>query len=727
MSNLSIVTVTPALSFEQESSASREVGVPNVDIGQGGGEGTKEDHNSEPRSSSQGLATAMPDPFVDETATPTHNMLIHSASLSTLVLGTRLGKPKATPTSQSQTRTSSSRNSLSKFKEGQHGKGLEYPGASVMLCSPAGMLSARSRQRQLPPAEIRVDGLSSERRDGGLEAGSASKADARNEGYMGTESSPLGTLTCCSVLGQIEAAGDVGTSTNAIQDNHTAPLESSGSRKESYSLLVREKEGQCPPVHKRKPIPLFESPESDRSPSRLDIFPPRRPLAKLEHGSLNKSSLALSMRTPPKRVHLAETSNLRAYGENMTESSTKVQYDPVGPNESNPSTGSVGPETILGVNEPNRIQVGEALSTSEGPKGARIVAEADEPGPPPLVHSYGRRFTKAVGVKNLFTRAPRIENSPPKLQAHRTQLSSYSTWPNSSVSGNVSGPLSSKVLTRPSEVASVNTPIKAELAAQQDHKKREKQSTWHSSIAFARKPWNSKDGMEVKKESKVSSSQSFLKKGSGKKSVPTILQIGLPDPGSFRHLNSNGRGTEPPMRTHIVQNSLNRTGPEKPRSAAENGRGVSRSYRGFSEFFSQTKGHDDKGKCKKANTSTKPTQSFLTRLKGTTSNLSNTPKSTPDLSRHTTPKRVKALTTPLQLNPHTSSSLASSLPHASPHNNQFYQLQSNETNTTAASKTYSSLLGVDTPLDMNSLESKDRKLTGGSSLPVLKVTPNLPR
>ena len=58
----------------------------------------------------------------------------------------------------------------------------------------------------------------------------------------------------------------------------------------------------------------------------------------------------------------------------------------------------------------------------------------------------------------------------------------------------------------------------------------------------------------------------------------------------------------------------------------EKERGNSRPYRGFAGFFSQSKGHEGQGKGKEADTSTKPTQSFFTRLRGTASNLGSTPK-----------------------------------------------------------------------------------------------------
>ncbi|KAF8417194.1 hypothetical protein EV426DRAFT_683753 [Tirmania nivea] len=722
---VSIATVTPARNVEEEPFAFGELTDPSAVTTQRAGEGaeqTLEYEESELSPSPQGLAIAVSDPFVDETAAPTHQMLIHSESLGTPILGDRLRKPKMASTSPN---TSSARNSLGKGKP--NGGVLEYPRTPVKLRSPVGMPSASSQR--VPSAKSRVGGSFSERTVRCLrQADSTLKVDVRSEGQDGTGSLPLSTPTRHSMFEQVEVSEGVGAPASAMQGIHTALLEANSSRKAGnpekapHPLVVREKQDQCPRVHKRKPIPSFESPGPERSPPCLDIFSPRRPWTNFDRGSLNTPSP--SVRTPLKQACLAEAANLRAYGEVVSALSTEVQCNPVGPSESNTGAGSVGPEKALGVNGPNGVQVGKALSTIEGPllKGDRMGADISELGP--RAHLDGRRTTKAVGARTVFMRAPRIEKSLEKLQAHCIQSSSLPTWPRNSALAKVPDGSPLKVLTGRSSEVSVNNLAKAEPTAHKDYEKQGKQSTWHSSITFNRKPWKSRGGMETKKEKEVSAtanSRNFLRNGSGKKNIPTALQIGLPATDSFRHLNSNGIGTEPPMLTHTIQNSLNSTEPQRPSSAVEKERRKLRPYRGFAGFFSQNKGNEDKGKGKDVATSTRSTQSFLIRFKGSASSLGNAPRSTLNaLSRHTNPKAIKAPNPPpMQLNLHPFPSPKLSPPHAFQDNHQFYQLQDNQTNTITGSKNSSTLPHPDTSLDIDSFD-KEKKLTGSSSLPALK-------
>ncbi|KAF8448202.1 hypothetical protein BGX38DRAFT_1270404 [Terfezia claveryi] len=125
-------------------------------------------------------------------------------------------------------------------------------------------------------------------------------------------------------------------------------------------------------------------------------------------------------------------------------------------------------------------RVGVTLSTIEelAVKGGGMRAEDDEPGQAPRAYQDGRSFNKPVEVKNLFMRAPRIENSPPRLQAQNTQSISHLTWPKSSVLATVPGGSSSKVLLGRSGEASLNTLVKAEPTSHKGHGKQEKQSTY---------------------------------------------------------------------------------------------------------------------------------------------------------------------------------------------------------------------------------------------------------
>ena len=81
-----------------------------------------------------------------------------------------------------------------------------------------------------------------------------------------------------------------------------------------------------------------------------------------------------------------------------------VQFYPLEHNESNTSAGT---EMGLEVNEPNGIPTGKAQSAVKGPvlKEGGMGAEASESGQAPRVHPDSQRLSKAVGVKNLFTRA----------------------------------------------------------------------------------------------------------------------------------------------------------------------------------------------------------------------------------------------------------------------------------------------------------------------------------
>jgi len=132
-----------------------------------------------------------------------------------------------------------------------------------------------------------------------------------------------------------------------LQGTHSAPLEANSSRKAGKPhspLVVRERQGQDPRVHKRKPIPLFESPGSEHSPPRHDIFSPRRPLASFERGSLNTPP---SVRKPLKQAHLTEASKPRVCEEAVYASSTEAQCNPVGPSESNTGAVVLGPRRSL--------------------------------------------------------------------------------------------------------------------------------------------------------------------------------------------------------------------------------------------------------------------------------------------------------------------------------------------------------------------------------------------
>lgn len=609
-------------------------------------------------------------------------------------------------------------------------KSLEGVKTPARLHTPAGM--SRATSRKLTPAHASVESSFLE------QGGSGSKAYARNEHQWGTEfSTPtFSTPTRRSVFDQLGVSEGEGSPSKAIQGIHSAPLQANISRKAGNPgkphspLVVRERHSQDPCVHKRKPIPLFESPGSENSAPRYDIFSPRR---HFERGSLNTPP---SAPTPLKQGHLTEAPNPRVSEEAVFVSSAEARCNPVGPNESNTGAGSVMPETILGGNGPKGVQVGVTISTVEesvlGWRG--MEPEAGEPGIVPLTHSDGRGFTKPAGAKNLFTRT---KYSPRKLQTNRSQSSAHTTWPKSSLVAKVPGGSASRAPVMPGGEARISTLIKAEQIAHKGHGEQEKQSTWHSSIAFTRRPRNSSAGVETKQDNEQSATanyRTFLKKGSRKKNVATTMQIGPPHPGTFRHLNSNGVGSEPPMLTHALHNALNSTTLGNPSSAAEQERGKSRSYRGFAGFFSQSKGYDDKGKGKEVATSTKPPPSFLMRLKGTASSLGNTPESTQN--DHTTPKVVKPPTPGpnlLQLNrcPSCSpGSLSPSLHYLSPpdssppygllHNNQFYQLQNSEINSVTNSWDFSAF-PQEPEIDISSLD-KNRGLTGSCSMPVIQVS-----